>query len=241
VWTAAVGGRRLSFHLVGINNQNFLMQDEETGSWWQQVTGEAIHGPLRGRHLEPVFAHEISFALWRREQPGGRVLRPAAGPGRNAEPASWEEEVARYPVVGPMAAPPRAASLPPRALVVGLTLNGTAKAYPFTLLVRASPLLDLVGGVPVALLVGEDGRSVRAFETRLDGRLLHLFAAAGAAPAGRWIDAETGSTWDFTGKAIGGALAGRRLPPVTVRKEYWFNWQAYHPATGVYTTLPARI
>jgi Protein of unknown function (DUF3179) len=246
VWTAAVGGRRLKFHLAGINNENFLMQDEETGSWWQQVTGEAIHGPLRGRHLEPVFTHEISFALWRREQPGGRVLRSAAGPGPSAVPADWEDVVGHYPVVGPLAAPAKAAPLPPRALVVGLTLNGAAKAYPFALLLRASPLLDLVGSVPIALLVGEDGRSVRAFETRLDGRRLHLFAPAGAAPAPRnqpaqWFDAETGSVWDFTGKATGGALAGRRLPPVPVRKEYWFNWRTYHPATGVYTTLPGKI
>ena len=35
----AVDGRRLHFHLAGINNQNFIMQDEETGTWWQQVTG----------------------------------------------------------------------------------------------------------------------------------------------------------------------------------------------------------
>ena len=48
-------GRRLSFRLTGINNQNFLMTDEQTGSWWQQVTGEAVHGPLKGRRLDLVF------------------------------------------------------------------------------------------------------------------------------------------------------------------------------------------
>ena len=37
----------LTFHLVGINNQNFVMQDQETGTWWQQVSGEAILGPLK--------------------------------------------------------------------------------------------------------------------------------------------------------------------------------------------------
>ncbi|MBA3256470.1 MAG: DUF3179 domain-containing protein [Pyrinomonadaceae bacterium] len=42
MWEATVDGRQLHFQLAGINNQNFIMRDEETGSWWQQVNGEAI-------------------------------------------------------------------------------------------------------------------------------------------------------------------------------------------------------
>ncbi len=69
-------GRTLHFHLNGINNQNFIMRDEETGSWWQQVSGEAIFGPLKGKKLKAVAMDELSFALWKREHPAGRVLRP---------------------------------------------------------------------------------------------------------------------------------------------------------------------
>ena len=76
MWETTVDGRVLHFHLAGINNQNFIMRDEETGSWWQQITGEAILGPLKGTRLKAVPQDEISFALWKREQPGGRVLRP---------------------------------------------------------------------------------------------------------------------------------------------------------------------
>jgi len=32
VWRAENEGRRLRFHLAGINNQNFLMRDDETGT-----------------------------------------------------------------------------------------------------------------------------------------------------------------------------------------------------------------
>jgi hypothetical protein len=46
VWSSVVDGRALTFELVGINNQNFVMQDVETGTGWQQVAGEAILGPL---------------------------------------------------------------------------------------------------------------------------------------------------------------------------------------------------
>ena len=65
MWESAVDGQRLRFRLVGINNQNFIMRDEETGSWWQQVTGKAIHGPLQGHQLKSVFHDEISFAIWK--------------------------------------------------------------------------------------------------------------------------------------------------------------------------------
>ena len=41
MWKAVAGGRALRFRLIGINNQNFVMEDEETGSWWQQITGAA--------------------------------------------------------------------------------------------------------------------------------------------------------------------------------------------------------
>ena len=59
-------GRRLHFHLAGFNNENFLMQDEETGSWWQQATGDAILGPLAGQSLAPVDYDELTFATWKR-------------------------------------------------------------------------------------------------------------------------------------------------------------------------------
>ena len=54
MWESSVNGRKLNFHLAGINNQNFIMRDEQTGTWWQQVTGEAIQGALAGRRLGEV-------------------------------------------------------------------------------------------------------------------------------------------------------------------------------------------
>jgi hypothetical protein len=62
--------------LAGINNQNFLMRDEETGTFWQQISGRAISGPLNGSQLEPVHSDELTFALWRSEAP---ELRAASG------------------------------------------------------------------------------------------------------------------------------------------------------------------
>ena len=101
MWETTVDGRVLHFHLAGINNQNFIMRDEETGTWWQQVTGKAIHGPLKGHQLKEVFHDEISFAIWKHEKPQGRVLRPneQIAAGDKYETADWEKTVGRMRVV----------------------------------------------------------------------------------------------------------------------------------------------
>ncbi len=61
MWKREIAGRELWFRLAGLNNQNFLMTDEQTRSWWQQVSGEAVLGPLKGKRLELVRTEEISF------------------------------------------------------------------------------------------------------------------------------------------------------------------------------------
>jgi hypothetical protein len=231
VWEATADGRRLKFHLAGINNQNFIMEDEETGSWWQQVSGEAIHGALKGRRLNGVFHDELTFATWRRERPQGRVLRPAEdNDAWRKFSERWEEQTAKMPVVTQPDARDR---LAPRAVVMGLTSNGAAKAYPLEAIERQSPIVDRVGGVPLLVLLGEDKKSVRAFETRVDGRELEFYVRADAG-AWRMFDGETRSEWDFTGRAVSGALAGRQLKKIALLKDYWFDWKLYHPQTLVY-------
>jgi len=239
VWEAKADNRPLKFHLAGINNQNFIMRDEETGSWWQQVSGEAIHGPLKGKRLTQVFCDELTFAAWKSEQPNGRVLLPDEGVKHKYEAENWEEEYRNYPVVVPKHP---ADKLEQRELVVGLEVNRAAKAFPFGALQKQQLILDEVGGVPLFVIVGEDQKSARAFERKLDGRTLEFFVVTEedksesktAQTARKLIDAETGSVWDFKGKAISGTLAGQQLKPIPVLKDYWFDWKIYHPQTAVY-------
>jgi hypothetical protein len=232
VWEAIVEGRKLNFHLSGINNQNFIMRDEETGSWWQQVTGEAILGPLKGQRLRSVFHDEVTFGVWKRERPQGRVLRPDDEVARKGEypPANWEERMGNVPVTTSQNPD---ASLAPRTLIVGITLNNASKAYPFDALLRQSPILDTVGGVPIFIIVGDDNKSVRAYNRLFDGRTLEFFRKQDAQTL-QLVDAETGSEWDFQGHATAGPLNGRELQKIAVLNEYWFDWKTYHPNTALY-------
>jgi Protein of unknown function (DUF3179) len=231
VWAATIDERKLKFRLAGINNQNFIMRDEETGSWWQQVTGEAILGLLKGRRLDPIFHDELTFATWKRERPQGRVLRPderVLQAGRYAPP-NWEERTAKAPVATNLTD----TQMPARTLVAGITVNGRSKAYPMEAILQQSPILDSVGGVPVLVVLGDDKKSVRAFERTVDGRKLEFFLKPDAVPL-LLVDAETGSEWDFSGRAIGGALSGRQLQKILVLNDYWFDWKTYHMETEIY-------
>jgi hypothetical protein len=232
VWETTVGGQVLHFHLAGINNQNFIMRDEETGSWWQQVTGEAIFGPLKGQRLRSVIHDELTFGLWKREKPGGRVLRPDEAVARAGKyaPANWEERMIKVPVTTTQSLD---SALDPRALVIGLTINGASRAYPIDAVLKQSPILDDLGGVPIFIAVGDDQKSVRAFERLIDGRKLEFFSKQGGTSF-LLVDAETGSDWDFTGKAISGPLSRKQLKKVSVLNDYWFDWKTYNPQTTIY-------
>ena len=230
MWERTIDGRVLSFRLAGINNQNFIMQDRETGSWWQQVSGEAIQGPLKGKRLTRVFHDEVTFREWMTELPGGRVLLPASDSAWQAFSSGWEEETGRLPVRVNAAPDPR---LPPRALIAGVEIGGTAKAYPVDRVLAQAPVHDRVGGTPIVLFRGADGKSIRAYETGLDTLELEFIRPAEGEP-GIVVDVGTGSRWSFRGEALSGVLAGRRLTPVYVLLDYWFDWKTYHPATAVY-------
>ena len=238
MWESTVDGKVLHFHLAGINNQNFIMRDEETGTWWQQVTGKAIHGPLEGRQLKSVFHDEVSFRIWKQEQPQGRVLKPdeRIAAANQYEAADWETRVGRMRVVKGTDVDQR---LAPRTLVIGVEVDGKSVAYPLSALQKQSPIMDMVGSVPIVLMLGEDNRSVRAFERTVDGKRLEFFQKTEKEKTGlQLIDAETASTWNFEGKAIAGPLAGRQLKKVFVLEDYWFDWRIYHPDTRIYDLGP---
>jgi hypothetical protein len=123
--------------------------------------------------------------------------------------------------------------LPARAIILGLALGENSRAYPRERILKEGPINDRLGDRPVLLAAGEDGKSIRAFDRTVEGRALEFFIRPGVSP---WsmIDAGTGSGWNFAGLAVEGPLAGRRLAPVPVLTDYWFDWKTYHPGTDVY-------
>jgi len=170
VWTRTVNGRVLHFYLAGINNQNFLMRDKETGTWWQQITGKAIYGPLKGASLDLVLSDELTFGEWKSEFADGKVLAEVPKYVKEYD-SNWEPEVAKLPVV--ISFP--GTELKSRDVVVGLKIDDASRAYPWETLVKQSPVVDHVHGTPLLVAVGPDGKSFRVFVSRIDGKDAEFF------------------------------------------------------------------
>src|SRR3954454_17432718 len=142
----------LVFHLAGINNQNFLMRDEQTGTYWQQITGLAISGPLAGRRLTLVPAEELTYKLWTSEEPDGTVLQDVPALARNYAPQDWDVRMARAPVVISFAQ----TGIKARDLMLGISAFGASRAFPVPIVLEQKVIQDYVGGEPILLIVGPD-------------------------------------------------------------------------------------
>lgn len=233
MWKRQIDGRVLTFRLAGINNQNFLMRDEETGSYWQQISGQAIAGPLKGKQLEPVRCDELTFAQWRAENPAGTVLRPVAEFTAKYAPKNWEARMLKQKTVIDTAG----TGIAPRELMVGVVVEGKARAYPMSRILEARLIQDRVGGTPLIILLGADGKSVRVFEARLPDapETPEFYRDAEAKPGEALLtDSASGSRWGFNGCAVTLPARGYCLKPVNAIKDYWFDWKQYHPDTTVF-------
>jgi hypothetical protein len=222
----------LHFYLAGINNQNFLMRDRETGTWWQQITGKAIYGPMRGASLDLVLSDELTFGEWKSEVSGGKVLAEVPKYKKEYD-SNWEPEVAKLPVV--ISFP--GTELKSRDVIVGLEINGVSRAYPWNTLVKQSPVVDHVQGTPLLIAVGSDGKSFRIFQSRIDGKDAEFFLKGeteGAPKSWVLLDTATASEWNFQGCAISGPSQGKCLDQVPALKDYWFDWRNYHSNTTIY-------
>jgi hypothetical protein len=227
VWSRIVEGKLLHFRLAGINNGNALLRDEQTNSIWQQSTGEAIFGPLKGQQLKLVRSDELSFALWKSEQPNGQVLKSDPLYAAEYDPKDWEKHVAKTPTV----VDTTKSGIGPHELMLGIIVAGQSKAYPIEAILRTKLIQDRVGDLPILVVVGPDQASIRVFEGNLDNEPLTF--ARGAADQGM-TDVETGSIWNFQGCAVQGKLAGRCLVEIDSHEDYWFDWMNHHPESAVF-------
>ena len=227
-----VAGRRLTFHLAGINNQNFLMRDEETGSYWQQISGAAISGPLKGRQLTLVFSDELTFGAWKAEEPEGTVLKAAPRDASEYEAKDWDVRMSRQPTV--IQFPEH--GMQSRDLILGIRTLDASRAFPYDRVLKEKLVKSYVGAQPVLVVVGADGQSVRAFRDQIPGvaGVPDFYRMTANKPGVLLMDAATGSEWNFQGCAVSGKAKGACLERTPMLKDYWFDWRNYNPQTTIW-------
>lgn len=238
-------GHALDFGTTGrLRFSNLIMYDRQTETWWQQGTGQGLAGKYAGRRLTFYPATIVSWQAFKAAHPNGKVLSPVTGARRRygANPYVGYDDPRTRPFLYDGPATPN--QLPQLARVIGVELNGEAVAYAYDALARVRAVNDLLGGEPVVVFwapgtasaldtplvaEGRDVGAANAFSRRLGNRVL-TFKHDGD----RFMDDQTGSTWDLFGRAVDGPLVGQVLTPLVAVNHFWFSWVAFKPNTRVW-------
>ncbi len=115
--------------------------------------------------------------------------------------------------------------------VVGVVINGKAKAYPLRILTWHEIVNDKLGGVPITVTFCPLCNSSIVFDRRLDGRVLD-FGTTGKLRNSDLVmyDRQTESWWQqFLGKGIIGEMSGKMLKMLPSRLESFANFKKRAP------------
>lgn len=165
---ATVEGYRHTFGVSGLLYQSdLLMYDHQTESLWSQVGMHAIAGRLTGEKLTPIFLEHTTWGEWRAAHPATLVLSTKTGSFRNydRDPYSgYAENSELYFDTNHFDS-----RYHPKEWVLGIDLNGAAKAYPFAEIKKVrSPISDQLGRQAITIHFNQQTRS--AFVTTDDGK-----------------------------------------------------------------------
>ncbi len=76
VFQPIVNGHQETFRLVGMDHYNAMFEDKSSGSWWRQVTGEAVAGPRKGEFLPEWPSIQTSLKTWLTLYPNSLIMQP---------------------------------------------------------------------------------------------------------------------------------------------------------------------
>jgi hypothetical protein len=115
--------------------------------------------------------------------------------------------------------------------VLGLELNGEAKAIPVKRIAWHLVVNDQFGGQPVVITLCTVANAALAYRASAGEQSLRFAPARLARNNLVMRDLQTGSCWQqFTGRATEGPLAGTELTPLPMLRMSLQNWRERHPA-----------
>jgi hypothetical protein len=213
-------------------NSNLVMYDRTSKSLWSQALAEGILGKHAGTKLERVPFDIAYWKEWKELYPDSKVLSRDTGSNRpyGADPYGdyYTNSDVLFPVLN------RDDRLGLKEIVVGLENKEQHKAYKLQEIENKKVINDQVNGKPIALFslypfmirgydpIVEDGAQKIALQFNYN------------AENNKFIDKQTGSVWNFEGKAISGQMKGKQLTRLPFDEGFWFEWVAFHPKTEIY-------
>ena len=164
---ASVNKEPKTFGVSGLlYNSDVLLYDRETESLWSQLKYEAISGKLKGEKLEILNTANTTWQAWKEKYPNSLVLSEDTGFNRNYSQnpyPGYDKSSAIYFSVSDMDD-----RYHPKEMIIGLDINGKAKAYPFSELkkLKGKVLEDQFAGKKLKIKYDPKADSAEIFDDR---------------------------------------------------------------------------
>jgi len=156
------------------------------------------------------------------------------GPPKDGIPALTDPEVISASEVSYLA---------PSDRILGLVMNGEARAYPLKILNWHEIVNDTLGGEPVLVSYCPLCGSGMVFDARINGERLN-FGVSGRLYNSDvlFYDRKSESLWSqLKMEAVTGQMAGTKLTLLPLEHTRWDSWRQRHPATTVLAACVALV
>lgn len=216
VYEPIVNGHSESFRLVGMDHFNAMFEDATTHSWWRQVTGEAITGPLKGQRLPEYFSTQTSLSNWLRLNPYSLIMQedPTFKDSYDTT-LKYESGKSTSTLTGT-----DSLSWKDKSWVIGVKAGNQKKAYDWNDLKKKRIINDTIGNLPILLVLAADDKSFFAFE-RPDNKTIFQISNDTILLNNRHFS--------INGK---GTDTTYSLKPLPAYQEFWHSWKTFNPYTS---------
>ena len=219
IYAPKAEGKYETFRLVGMDHFNAMFEDAGTKSWWRQVTGEAVVGPLKGAQLPELPTTQTSLRAWLTLYPGSLVMQADSNFSEEyADMDSYDLGLNRGKLTTT-----DTLSWNDKSWVVGIEVDKSSKAFDWNRLKKERIIHDKVGEQPILLALASDDKSFVAFMRPDEGALFSM----------RNDSLFNGQkSWNLLGKAPGSTHPD--LKKINACQEFWHSWSTFHPYTTRY-------
>lgn len=200
---------------------NAMFEDADTRSWWQQATGIAIAGPLKGQRLKEVPSAQMTLSDWQKLYPNSLTLQPDPNFKRQYDSLKGYDE-------GSIKSNLEKRDLDSwqfKSWVVGIESGWKSKAYDWNSLVRNRVIPDTIGQTHLLLTIEPNNKTFHALS--YDDSLSFQYDST----MQTLRDVNTRSTWQPDGSCTDGPMKGAHLQPMQAYQEFWHSWRTFHPRT----------
>ena len=141
-------------------NSDVLLYDRTSYSLWSQIMAKAVSGPMKGRELVPLSTWRMTLGSWEKLHPETLLLSTDTGFDRDYQITPYggyeQEDRTYFPLTN------EDNTFHKKEWVIGVKINGAAKAYPIKSLTRLKNrmLQDEINGTSIVLNWDNKGQNV---------------------------------------------------------------------------------